>query len=84
VRAGTAGVHHALRDALMVEVDDLLPQVEVFQQRRAASARLERVIGVGQAQTLGGSQKLTGLGAWIRVGALAVRDTGELAGLGAF
>ena len=46
-------------------------------RHRAASARLQRVIGVGQAQTLGGSQKLTGLGAWIRVGALAVRDAGR-------
>ena len=77
VRGGTAGVHHALRDALVVEVGDLLPQVKVLQQRRAASARLQRVIGVRQAQTLGRGQKLTGLGPWIRVGALAVRDAGR-------
>ena len=74
VRGGTAGVYHALRDALVVEVGDLLAQVEVFQQRRAASTRLQRVIGVGQTQTLGRGQKLTGLGTWIGFGALAVRD----------
>ena len=77
VRGGTAGVHHPLRDALMVEVGDLLPQVEVLQQRGARGAGLERVIGVRQAQTLGRGQKLTGLGPWIRVGALAVRDAGR-------
>ena len=73
VRGGAAGVHHALRDALVVEVGDLLPQVEVLQQRRAARARLQRVVGVGQPQTLGRRQEVTGLGAWIRLGALAVR-----------
>jgi hypothetical protein len=74
VRGGTTGVHHALRDVLVVEVGDLLPQVKVFQQCRAASTRLQRVIGVRQAQTLGRRQKVTGLGTWIRVGTLAVRD----------
>ena len=59
----------------MVEVSDLLPQVEVFQQCWAASTCLQRVIGVRQAQTLGRGQKVTGLGTSIKVGALAVRDT---------
>ena len=77
VRRGAAGVHHALRDALVVEVGDLLPQVKVFQQRRAASACLQRVIGVRQPQTLGRGQKLTRLRTGIRVGALAVRDAGR-------
>ena len=35
MRAGAAGVHHALRDPLVVEVHDLLAQVEVLQQDRA-------------------------------------------------
>ncbi len=36
MRAGAPGVHHALGDALVVEVRDLLAQVVVLQQRRAA------------------------------------------------
>ena len=59
VRRRAAGVHDALGDALMVEVGDLLAEVEVLQQRRAADAGLERVVGVGQPQTLRGGQKLT-------------------------
>ena len=39
VRAGPAGVDHPLRDALVVEVRDLLAEVEVLQQRRATLAR---------------------------------------------
>ena len=52
VRGGAAGVDHPLRDALVIEVRDLLPEVEVLQQRRSARPRLQRVIGVGQAQAL--------------------------------
>jgi hypothetical protein len=33
---GPAGMHHALRDALMVEVHDFFAQDVIFQQRRAA------------------------------------------------
>ena len=35
-------MHDALGDALVVEVEDLLAQDEVFEQRRAARAGLER------------------------------------------
>ena len=63
VRGRAAGVHDALRDALVVEVGDLLPQVEVLQQRRTACAGLQRVVGVGQPQALRGGQIVAGLGA---------------------
>ena len=48
VRRCAAGVHDALRDALVVEVRDLLPQVEVLEQCRSPVACLERVVGVGE------------------------------------
>ena len=48
VRGGAARVHDALGDALMVEVGDLLPQVEILEKRRTPVAGLERVVGVGQ------------------------------------
>ena len=63
VRPGAARVHHALGDALVVEVGDLLAQVVVLQQRRAARARLERVVGVAQAHAGGRGQERTLLGA---------------------
>ena len=56
-----AGMYDALRDALVVEVGDLLPQVKILQQRRTACAGLQGVIGVGQSQALGGRQIGAGL-----------------------
>ena len=47
MRGGAAGVHDPLGDALVVEVGDLLPQVEVLQQGRPVTG-LERVVGVGR------------------------------------
>ena len=44
---GTACVHDALRNPLVVEVGNLLAKMEVLEQRRASIARLERMIGVG-------------------------------------
>jgi hypothetical protein len=46
VRAVAPRVHDPLRDAFVVEVRDLLAQVVVLQQGRAALPRLERVVGV--------------------------------------
>ncbi len=40
VRAGTAGVNDPLGDALMIEVEDLLAEDEILQQRRTARAGL--------------------------------------------
>ena len=52
VRAVAAGVHHPLGDPLVVEVEDLLPEVEVLQQRRAALADPQRVLVVGDRHAL--------------------------------
>ena len=62
VGAGAAGVHHALGDALMVEVGDLLPQVVVLQQGRAALPGLQRVVGVAEPQALRRGEERTLLG----------------------
>ena len=47
VRRRAARMDDALGYALMVEVGDLLAQDEIFQQGRAAQARLQRVLVVG-------------------------------------
>ena len=52
VRAEAAGVHDALGDPLVVEVEDLLPEVEVLEQRRAALAGAQRVLVVGDRHAL--------------------------------
>ena len=46
VGPGAPGVDDALGDALVVEVHDLLAEVEVLQQGRAAGAGRQRVVGV--------------------------------------
>ena len=56
MRAGATGVDHALRDALAVEVLQLLLEVVVLQQHRAAGAGLERMVGLGAAHALRGGQ----------------------------
>ena len=56
VGAEPAGVDDPLGDALVVEVEDLLPEVEVLEQRRAALAGLERVLVVGDRHALLGRQ----------------------------
>ena len=48
VRAGAAGVHDPLGDALVVEVGDLLAQVVVLQEGRPARPGAQRVVGVAQ------------------------------------
>ena len=63
MRPGAAGVHHALRDPLVVEVGDLLAQVVVAQQHRSAGPGLERVVGVGDPDALRGGEVLAVLGA---------------------
>ena len=47
-----AGVHHTLRDALVVEVEDLLAEVEVLEQRRTPPAGRERVLIIRHRHTL--------------------------------
>ena len=52
VGAVAARVDDPLGDALVVEVEDLLAEVEVFQQRRAAGADPQRVLVVGDRDAL--------------------------------
>ncbi len=47
---------NALRNALMVEVEDLFAQHKVFQQRRPTHTRLEAVLVVGNTDALIGGQ----------------------------
>ena len=63
VSAGATGVDDTLRDALVVEVRDLLAEVEILQERRPALPRLQRVISVRQAHSVCRGQPVTGLGA---------------------
>ena len=46
VRARSARMHDALGNALVIEVRDLLAQDEIFEQRRTAQTRLERILVV--------------------------------------
>ncbi|MNS85587.1 hypothetical protein D3C72_1194550 [compost metagenome] len=54
-----ARVHDALGNALVIEVRNFFTQDEVFQQRRPAHARLERMLVVGNRHALVGRQRLT-------------------------
>ena len=49
-------MNHALGDALVIEVRDLLAHQDVFEQRRPAHTGLERVLVVADADTLVGRQ----------------------------
>jgi len=52
VRPVAPSVHDPLRNTLMVEVEDLLPEVKVLQQRRSPRARTQRVLVIGYWRTL--------------------------------
>jgi hypothetical protein len=52
----TARVDDALRDALMIEVLDLVAKDEVLEQGRPAKARLERALVIRDRRTLVGGQ----------------------------
>src|SRR6266702_536024 len=52
VRTGTTSMHYPLRDALVVEVGDLLPSVKVLQQCWAALASAQCIVGVINPHTL--------------------------------
>ena len=60
VRRRVAGVNHALRNALVVKMGDLLTQDEVIQQRRAAATAPQRVLVVGDRHALVGGQRRMG------------------------
>lgn len=50
--AEAARMHDAFRDALVIEVKNLLAEMEVFERHRPANAYLERVLVVGNRDTL--------------------------------
>lgn len=52
MRAGASSVHDALGNALMIEVNDLLAEDEVFEKRRPPQPGLERVLVVGDGNAL--------------------------------
>ena len=54
MRAIPPGVHDPLGDALMVEMEDLLAQGEILQQRRAGRTGPQRVLVVGDHHALRG------------------------------
>ncbi len=56
--AVAAGVHHPLGDALVVEMEDLLAEMEVLEQRRTAFADPQGVLVVGDGHALLGRQHL--------------------------
>ena len=51
-------MHDTLGNALMVEMRDLLAQDEIFEQRRAARAALQRILVVGDRRSLVGREPL--------------------------
>ena len=55
MRRRAARVNDAFGNALVVEMRDFLAQNEIFQKRRAALARFERVLIVVDANALIGS-----------------------------
>ena len=56
VRSVAAGVDDSFGDALVVEVEDLLPEVEVLERRRAPKADAQGVLVVGDGDALLGRQ----------------------------
>lgn len=60
MRRRATSVDHALGNALVVEVGDLLAHDEVFEQRRSALAGLQGVLVIGDAGAGIGAQGLSG------------------------
>ena len=59
VGAVAAGVHDSLRNPLVVEVEDLLAEVEVLQQRRTSDSESQRVLVVADGSALLGREDRT-------------------------
>ena len=57
VRAEAAGVHDPLGDALVVEVEELLPEVEVLEQAGSTLAGAQRALVVGDRDALLGRER---------------------------
>ena len=58
VRAVAARVHNALRDAFVVKMEDFLPEVEIFDERRSPLADLQSVLVVSHRAALSRRQDL--------------------------
>jgi hypothetical protein len=72
VHAVPAGVDDALGNALVVEVEDLLPEVEVLQQRRPPRADPQRVLVIGDRRALlGGQHRIAFSGDLVQLSAFA-------------
>ena len=56
MRGGAAGMDDALGNALVIEMRDLLAHQDVFEQRRAAHVRLQRILVVADGHALVGRQ----------------------------
>jgi hypothetical protein len=54
--AVAAGVDDALRDPLMVEMENLLPEMKILDQGRTARTDLERILVIRDRTALGGGQ----------------------------
>ena len=77
VGAEAAGMHHALRDAFVVEVEDLLAEVEILQQGRTARADPQGVLVVGDRDALlRGQHRHVAAGDLVGLAALAALDLG--------
>ena len=61
MRTVAAGMHDALRNALMVEVENLFTEDEVFGQHRSARARFQMVLVVGNGHALLGGHGLVAI-----------------------
>jgi hypothetical protein len=59
VRSGSARVDDALGNALVVEVGDLLAEVMILQEDRAAGPGLQRMVRVAKPRPLGGGEVRT-------------------------
>ena len=57
MRRTAARMHDALRNPLVVEVGDLFPEHEVFKQCRATRKGAQRVLVVGNRNSLGGGER---------------------------
>ena len=56
MRAVAAGVHHALGNALVVEVEDFLAEMKVLEGRRSTRADLQRILIVRNRAALSGRE----------------------------
>ena len=74
VRAVAARVHDALRNALMVEVENLLAKVKVLDQRWTALADLQRVLIVGNRAALGRRQDRLALGDLVKFASVSTLE----------